>query len=294
MTMSPQTPDPHATKIAAAIQKAVAPNLVILHGSRARGDHRPDSDLDILIVSVQQADQNTSAGQAAAAYMRSNPPALDLDIVSMPIEDFRKLRHAKQHIAGQADHWGIYMSDYSISHDDDYRNEYPPHWPATQRRLENAAEWSKQFNDMIEENSWNQKLLGFSAQQAVENAMRGINSAHNDPTIFRHDLDGIWTHYLHNHHNDNDPRSQDLRRAVDDLLLCTTYADPDSPTGYGNWLTDYATEYRYNRNPRPMDRDQKDELRVLVNEAIVRIAAMTHQISGTSQADIFPDGKPWE
>ena len=89
MPISPQTPDPHAIKIAQAIQKAVAPSMVILHGSRARGDHRPDSDLDLLIVSVPEADQNASAGQAAEAYMRSNPPPLDLDVVSIPIETFR-------------------------------------------------------------------------------------------------------------------------------------------------------------------------------------------------------------
>ena len=294
LPIRPQTPDPHAIKIAEAIQKAIAPSVVILHGSRARGDHRPDSDLDLLIVSVPEAHQNTSAGQAAEAYMRSNPPTLDLDVVSIPLKDFQRLRHAKQHIAGQADHWGTYMSDYRMGHHDDYRNEYPMHWPATQRRLENAAEWSKQFNDMVDENSWNQKLLGFSAQQGVENALRGINSAYNDPTIFRHDLNRIWNHYLENHHDHTDPQAQELRQAVDDLLQYTTYTDPNSPTGYGNWLIDYATEYRYNRDPRPMDQDQKAELRVLVNEVIDRLADMTHQISGTSEADIFPDGKPWE
>ena len=68
---------------------------------------------------------------------------------------------------GKPDHWGTYISDYRMGYHDDYRNEYPMHWPATQRRLENAAEWSKQFNDMVDENSWNQKLLGFSAQQGV-------------------------------------------------------------------------------------------------------------------------------
>ena len=67
--------------------------------------------------------------------MRSNPPTLDLDVVSIPLKDFQRLRHAKQHIAGQADHWGTYMSDYRMGHHDDYRNEYPIHWPATQRRL---------------------------------------------------------------------------------------------------------------------------------------------------------------
>ena len=294
MLMRPQTPDSHAIKIAQAIQEAITPNMVILHGSRARGDHRPDSDLDLLIVSVPEADQNTSVGQAAEAYARSNPPTLDLDVVSIPLEDFQRFRHAKQHIAGQADHWGIYMSDCRMNCNHEYHDEYPLHWPATQRRLENTAEWSKQFNDMVDENSWNQKLLGFSAQQAVENAMRGILSAHNDPAIFRHDLNRIWNHYLENHHDHAEPQAQELRQAVDHLLQHTTYTDPNSPTGYGNWLIDYATEYRYNRDPRPMGQDQKLELRDLVNEVVDRLADMTHHTSGTSEADIFPDGKPWE
>ena len=104
------------------------------------------------------------------------------------------------------------MSDYRTDHYEDYRDEYPMHWPATQRRLENAAEWSKQFNDMVDENSWNQKLLGFSAQQGVENALRGIISAYNDPTIFRHDLNRIWNHYLENYHDHTDPQAQNCAK----------------------------------------------------------------------------------
>ncbi len=294
MGIRPPNPDQHAIEIAGAIQKGVAPSIVILHGSRARGDYRPDSDLDLLIVLAPDTDQNASAGQAAATYMHSNPPILDLDAVSIPLKDFQRLRRAKQHIAGQADHWGIYMSGYIMDFPCDCPSGYPMHWPATQRRLENAAEWSKQFNDMVDGNSWNQKLLGFSAQQGVENALRGIISVYNDPAIFRHDLNRIWSHYLENHHDQAHPLSQELREAVDALLQYTAYPDPNSPTGYGNWLIDYATEYRYNRDPRPMGQDQKIELRVLVNEAIGRLADMTHRISGTSEADIFPDGKPWE
>lgn len=153
--------------------------------------------------------------------MRSNPPTLDLDVVSIPLEDFQRLRRAKQHIAGQADHRGTYMSDCGMSCHDDYRSEYPMHWPAAQRRLENAAGWSGQFNDTVDENSWNRKFLGFSAQQGVENALRGIISACNDPTVFRHDLNRIWNHYLENRQDHADPQARELRQVVDDLLQYT-------------------------------------------------------------------------
>jgi len=36
---------------------AVHPEKIILFGSRARGDHRPDSDFDILVVMTQDVEQ---------------------------------------------------------------------------------------------------------------------------------------------------------------------------------------------------------------------------------------------
>ena len=43
-------PDPAALAIAAAMQKLLAPAQVILRGSRAVGQHRPDSDVDLMAV----------------------------------------------------------------------------------------------------------------------------------------------------------------------------------------------------------------------------------------------------
>jgi HEPN domain-containing protein len=292
--MSQRKPDPHAVNIANAVQQAVRPDTVILHGSRARGDHAPDSDLDLLIISAPGTIRATSSGKAAALYMGENPPVLELDVVSMTLDDFRKFRQAKQHIAGQADHWGIYMSGERLGYGNDYQDDYPEHWPATRQRLENAAEWQKHYNDMVEEDHWNQKLMGFSAQQGVENALRGILSAYNDPTIFRHDLNRIWERYVEHHGDATDPQDVELRQAVQEILDHTTYPDPNSNTGYSNWLVQYATEYRYNRSPRPMDHSQKLELQTLVNNAMDRLTERTHQISGTSEDDVFPDGKPWE
>ena len=49
---TPQQGNPDAVGLAAAkaAQDAVAPDTVILFGSRARGDHRPDSDVDLMVV----------------------------------------------------------------------------------------------------------------------------------------------------------------------------------------------------------------------------------------------------
>ena len=41
--MTGPNPDPHALAIAKAVQEEVAPDTVILFGSRAAGDYRPHS-----------------------------------------------------------------------------------------------------------------------------------------------------------------------------------------------------------------------------------------------------------
>ena len=66
--MNQGQPDPHAVNIARAVQQAVHPDVVILHGSRARGDYRPDSDVDLLVV--------FSEDRAATGATRPVPPGL--------------------------------------------------------------------------------------------------------------------------------------------------------------------------------------------------------------------------
>ena len=165
-------PDQHALNIARAVQREVAPNIVILFGSRVTGQHRDDSDVDLLVVSLDGSKKGSSAGRAASTYMNKYPPFLEVNIVNMTLAEFQRNRRAKQHLAGQADHYGVAIGIERTNYGTEYEDAYPDHWPATRQRLENTAEWSKQFNDMVDENHWNQKLMGFSAQQEVENALR--------------------------------------------------------------------------------------------------------------------------
>ena len=296
-TASPSpSPDGHALNIAHAVQQAVAPDTVLLFGSRATGKHRADSDVDILIIRPDPP-QSAAAGaqRAAAAYMDEHPPRLEVNIVTMTLAEFQRCRRAKQHLAGQADHYGIVMNGanlhYAAAGADD---RYPEHWPATRQRLENAAEWRQEYNDMVAGEHWNQKLMGLTAQQTVENALRGLLSAHNDPALFRHDLNRIWEHYLANHHNPADPNAAPLYAAVTRLLDHTTYESGEPPGGYRNWLTQYAVDYRYHRTPRPMNRSEQLELHELVNHAVQGLIDRIHQLSGASDADLFPDSIPWE
>ncbi len=54
MTTSPKNSFPHQepdyAEITRRLVAAAQPERIILFGSRARGDHRPDSDIDLLVV----------------------------------------------------------------------------------------------------------------------------------------------------------------------------------------------------------------------------------------------------
>ena len=147
---------------------------------------------------------------------------------------------------------------------------------------------------MVDENHWNQKLMGFSAQQEVENALRGLLSVHNDPTTFRHGTRRIWEYYVDTYYDPNDPETKELYESVTRLFDHTTYENPESPTGNSNWLVKYAPTTVTTSHPRPMDRSEKVELQNVVNDATNRLVDRIHELSGTTEDDVFPDGSTLE
>ena len=58
------TPDQLGLEIARAVQRAVHPATVILYGSRAVGEHRTDSDVDLLTIAGDQRKAESAAAQA--------------------------------------------------------------------------------------------------------------------------------------------------------------------------------------------------------------------------------------
>ena len=285
----PGRPDPHALATAKAVQQAVTPDTVILFGSRARGDHQQDSDLDLMVVgNYAPAGQ---AERAAREYLEEHPPQMDIEIFRLTPRQFIRYGRAGQHIAGQAMHHGVFMSGERLEYQASYDDEYPEHWETTKQRLENTWKRLVSFNNRVEEEDWDQEMTGFTAQQAIENGLRGLLSAHNCPETFRHDLDGIWNHYAQHHH---DPQDTGLEAAVEELLQYTTAEDPHNPGSRINWLTSYAARYRYGGTPRTMAQWELEELRLRVNDAAEELIGTAHRLSATTDTDIFQDGKPWE
>ena len=281
-------PDPHAMAIARAMQ-AETDGLVILFGSRAKGGYETASDLDVLLVGHTRG----TPQKAAHEYMDKHPPRLHVEVMEMSEERFVRERLANQSIAGKACRHGVWMSNDRPGPGNPEQDGYAEHWPATRVHLANSWENMRHLEELIAERSWNDKMVGFTAQQTVENALKALLSLHQDTAEFRHDLQAIWDHYLACHH---DPQREDhrvVRDAVEELMDHTSYENPQQPVAKNSWLTLYAAQYRYGQETRRMPEWERQELLLRVWDTFTAVMAHVNRESGTGEDDIFPGGKPW-
>jgi uncharacterized protein len=89
-TMQEQKPPASFEEAVTRIAKALKPSQIILFGSRARGDHRVDSDYDILVIT--EIGEPHELARIASRVLRGRSFALDL--LALP----------KAHIAARMGH----------------------------------------------------------------------------------------------------------------------------------------------------------------------------------------------
>ncbi len=289
-------PDPHAMEVARVIQEAVNPDLTILYGSRAVGDHHEDSDLDIMVVTDgTSAIAPESRGlRAARAFIDENPPWLDIAVLVMKREQFDRCRLANQHIAGQAVNHGVIMNEAALGLPGKPGDGYPGHWPATRRCIEMAQGNGQHFSRMVDEDHWFVRLMDHTAHQAAENALRGWISTHNDPWRFRHSLNALWRR-VNELEDWSDPGTKGAREAAGELFELVSYGGPLAPDAEDNWLTEYADPFDLSDPPRAINREEQQKLRDVVERLVESAVVLIHLRSGTGDRDVYPDGmRPWE
>ena len=282
-------PDPHAVAIATAMQ-AETDGLVILFGSRAKGNYEATSDMDVLLIGHTRG----SPKAAAHEYMEKNLPRLHIEVMEMSPERFQRERLANQSIVSKACRHGVWMSDEPTGPRNFNQDSYPEHWPATRVNLANSWENMRHLEELVGDKSWNDKMVGFTAQQTVENGLKALLSLHQDTAEFRHDLKGIWNHYLNTHHDPSREYHQEIRQVVDELMEHTSYENPQRPGDRESWLTLYAAVYRYGQETRRMPEWERQELLERIRATFTTVMDHVIRESGTGEEDIFPDGKPWD
>ncbi len=222
-----QSYDPKARAVAQAVYDAIRPLAVILFGSRARGDYRDDSDVDLLVIINDDADDRATYAAARAAAHRKLDELYDLrvgvDVLDFTKSRFAYCRRARNHVAGQALRDGVIVSEPGLNPNDfpADSNDEPANWPDIRQRLIAATRNIVSMTALITTNSPLEDVA-FHAQQAVENALKGWISALDDEYRNIHDLGGLAA------------------------IVRKHPAENDTPAGESlNWLTRYAVVYRY-------------------------------------------------
>ena len=271
MTSTPVTQgcDPRARAVAEAVYAAVRPVAVILFGSRARGDYREDSDVDLLIITADDADaapggrQSRYVAASAAAHKAAESVygfLMGVDVVDMPASRFADCRRAKNHVAGQAVRDGVIVSQQPLPGE----NQPPTNWPDIRQRFIAATRNRRDLELAIEANL-SQEIIGFLAQQAIENAMKGWISALNDSYGRTHDI-------------------AELAAKVRGHP-----AEIETPAGETLfWLTRYAVEYRY--EGARVKIDDRHGLLERVEDLVYEVADRVQEITGRRPPRWAPPG----
>ena len=286
--------DPHALAIAKAAQDAVTPGAtVILFGSRATGRHRPDSDVDLMVLTDGDSPQVSArrAGRAARRYMEGHPPWLAINSIGFTWRDFHHYSKAGLHVTGQAARFGIFMNNEGLAqpHHNDAPLEtgYPAHWPATSLRLRNIMRHGHDLERQAEHLDMSTEMFGFTAQQAVENALKGWLSAYNVQRDYGHDLLDLWETIQ----DVEDRGLLTAGAALDEtaaLFAIISYDDAGNPA---DWLSNYAVIYRYHGVEFEADSAYIRGLADKVGRTLDAIVAHIYRISGVSSEDpqaLFP------
>ncbi len=169
-------PDPKACAVARAVGEAVRPDRVILFGSRARGDYRTNSDIDLLIItdsdSTDRREYQDTSVEAHRKVEEVYGVSIGVDLVRLSERAFHEGRRARNHVAGQAVRDGFDGNGDKV----DYDNPEPSNWPDIRQRIANAERELGVLKVLVKAKSA-QEAIGFHAQQAIENALKGWISA---------------------------------------------------------------------------------------------------------------------
>jgi predicted nucleotidyltransferase len=81
----------------------VAPETIILFGSRARGEAHADSDVDLLVVETEAfSPQRSRRKEAARLYMALRGMAVSKDILLYSRAEFEHWKNSPNHVVGRA------------------------------------------------------------------------------------------------------------------------------------------------------------------------------------------------
>ena len=166
--------DVQALTIADWLQQRMPDHTVLLFGSRARGDHSPHSDIDLVVLGdfpITMAEPIRSGMQDVARRLYG--PGVDANCLPYSWDAFLAARDSPSHLAGAVQRDGL-------NPDGRHVQPMPQNnpWPGIQERLRTAQD--ALYDSLF---SLAQDRLGRAleqAHQALENCLKALYAVHRD------------------------------------------------------------------------------------------------------------------
>ena len=258
-TNSGSKADPKAVAVARAVYDAVPLDSVILFGSRARGDYRPDSDIDLMLIhdAPMSREDYYKAGDAAYDAIEETFGTrwiVSVDLLTIPKSQYNQCRGGINHVAAQAARDGVDMNGEKPEYEPDPESF---DWGDINQRVINVDRELITMEKLIETFA-PQEAIGFHAQQALENILKAWISAVGLEYVNTHDLEELLG----------------IIKSVPDELVTPAGAEL-------RWLTDYAVKYRYAGAVIEMDDPQM--LFRMIDDAVGAIYERIKQLTGVDE-----------
>ena len=187
MSTLQNVPDPEGLAIAREIQNKARPTEIILGGSRAVGEHRPDSDVDLTAIAPDE-DSAKRTEEILQELLEGKHEVPVVNVHTITRAEFYRLALQAQSFPGQAARYGVTPHGRSL----DYR---PKRNPTPEEIQELTLLWlglagshMSLLKFLLEARELcHVKCLGKDAQWGLERAFKGLLAADNDPIWFRRD-----------------------------------------------------------------------------------------------------------
>lgn len=171
----PDTDAEAVRRIASAAGCAVDARCVILFGSRARGDHRPDSDVDLAVVTTEtelgvQERHDLREQARAAAEAAAGERFRHIDLLIWTEAEYRAKKRSINHVAGRAWREGLILYG---AHETLPGEEIVSELDNARELMRMARGQTRALLGMaFDDETFSENIFGFHAQRGAELAFK--------------------------------------------------------------------------------------------------------------------------